>query len=173
MPQKALARVGRVLGLLLLRELDASTLTQLQPFSMALKDIDLELPEVEQLDALAVEYFEYFINPQRGFPLVQSLYEQGSYESAATAGIRKISTSLGLELDSELARGAPPDHLGAELLLWAEIQEVDPVAAKEFSERHLGWALSILPKLEAQGFYGQLGEACREFIEILLETPEA
>lgn len=169
MQDDGLAAVARLLGLLLLRELDSKTLAELErpPVQNALREAGLELPEASELEDLAAEYFEYFVNPQKSKPLVQSICESGSYEGDAARGVREVATAAGLELEEAHLRGAPVDHLAVELFLWSELRVRDAEAAQEFARRHLLWAVPVLRHGERAGFYAAICKAAADFIAVL------
>ena len=172
--------VARLLGRLLVREIDDSLAKQLstaaiteafRELGMNLSTLSAGVSERAELDELAAEYFDVIIHPKDHAPLVQSLFETGRYEADAAASVRKIAAAAGLELDFDLARGAPPDHLGVQLLLWSELAERSSAAA-EFAERHLAWAIRPLRLTAARGgFYGELASVVAKFIHEVLDTP--
>ena len=166
---KELAGVGRLLGLILLRELDRETLTALEdpPLAAGLEAMGIELPCESLLEELAAEYFQYFISPEKGTPLVQSLHQGGSYEGTAAVEVRKVAKAAGVELSEDHLRGAPIDHLAVELFLWSELVERDEAAAAEFAKRHLSWGLGPLNRGEREGFYRSVGGVTASFIEMI------
>lgn len=160
-----MAQVARLFGRLLLRELDAQGWQELSrpELGEALAALGILLPsgqpEVE-LERLAVEFFEAFIQPESGGPLVQSLWTEGSYEGEAAVALRKLGEAAGLEQDREAARGAAPDHLGCILLLWAKTQETRPDVAARLERDHLAWATRPLGQLaRGEGFYAAVARA--------------
>ena len=165
-----LVPVARLFGLLLGRELDATTEEALRDPAIAasLGELGLTLPEELDRDELAAEFFEEFISPQSGTPLVQSIAEGGSYEGDAAAGVRSIAEAAGLEWNRESLRGAPVDHLSTALFLWSELVPRDESVAREFAERHLSWAPAVLRRSASERFYGRCRHICADFVELLL-----
>ncbi|MEM7168002.1 MAG: molecular chaperone TorD family protein [Planctomycetota bacterium] len=170
MRQDELAAVARLLGLLLLREIDGATLEQLRHPAVlkALESAGLEPPTDGALEELAAQYFEYFVNPQLGRPLVQSICESGSYEGDAARGVREVAAAANLELDNEHLRGAPVDHLAVQLFLWSELQERDQEAAQEFGRRHLQWAIPVLQHDKRSGYYANVCAATADFLQVVM-----
>lgn len=173
---RSLVAVAGLLGRLLIREVDEDLAAYLLESDArdCLLALGLDVARLQRgnLEELAADYFEAVVNPQDHPPLVQSLCEDGRYESAAAAAVRQIAEAAGLELDRGLARGAPPDHLGVELLLWAELAERSP-DAREFVRRHLLWAREPLQAMAARGgFYGGVAAVVARFIGLAadLET---
>jgi len=165
----ALGAVSTLLGHLLLKECDAELVAEFERRGLRpqMAALDLELPAAgdgEALEDLAAEYFQTFLNPSDGFPLVQSLVEEGYYDGAAWQGLRETAKAAGVDYDVGAASGAPMDHLGSELLLWAELAGRDIEAANEFRSRHLLWALAPLQDIPAEGFYGALAACVCQFI---------
>ena len=167
----ALASAARLFGRLTIGKIDAEYAEDLwEPERRdALEQLGLELPSRTEgdLTRLAAEYFEAFVDPQSQPPLVQSVCEEGRYDGAATESVRNIATAMGVEFDDETARCAPPDQLGAALLLWAELVE-DRSVAREFAARHLIWALPHLERRSTgEGFYSRLAGVIAEFIAVI------
>lgn len=186
-PQRALARL---FGRLLLRELDAATYAELaQPeLRTALGEASIELPadssgdpgqaSPELLDELAAQYFETFVQPREGGPLVQSLWTDGWYEGDAAVTVSKLAQAARFDFDRGAARGAPRDHLGSILLLWAATDEAareHPTIAEVASRlraEHLSWACEPLARIAAgQGFYAGLAGATATLIAGDLARP--
>ena len=174
--QQALVATARLLGRLLLREVDGKLRDELlQPeITSPLKEFGFEvgvLREKGSLDNLAVEYFEEMVHPQQGGPLVQSLWTTGTYESDSAVAVRKLAEAVGAVFDPQAARGAAQDHLGSLLLLWAETRIRLPEVADRLEQEHLAWALPALARLgERPGFYGQLGRLVEKFVGGILAT---
>lgn len=171
---EALRATARLFGRLFLFELDEDTRVQLvEPeFAAALGQVGISVAPLEApdaLDALAVEFFEAFVQPQEGGPPVQSLWTEGSYEGDAAASVRRLAEAVGVEFDRAAARGAPHDHLGCLLLLWAETREARPDVAERLEAEHLAWARAPLGRLAAgQGFYADVSRATLAWLEELL-----
>lgn len=168
---RQLSAVGRLLGRLVVREIDQDLLAELSVPALkeSLDGLGLDVPSPTSLDHLAAEFFETVLHPKNHPPLVQSVCEEGRYEGTTTDSVRTIAEQAGVDLDSDLARGAPPDQLGVELLLWAELVERSNSSA-EFAERHLAWAQHPLERIAtADGFYGRLAEVVRGFVEVITE----
>jgi TorA maturation chaperone TorD len=160
----ALAPAARLLGRLLVRELDAATLDELAapPVAAALAELGIAAPcsaRRDELDELAHRWFTLFLQPAGAPPLVQSLWQEDRYEGEAAAGVRAIAAAAAREL-APGARGAPPDHLGAILLLWGELADERPELAARLSRDHLAWAETALrgPGRDL-GFYGAVARA--------------
>lgn len=188
MSSAELRATARLLARLLLREVDADLVASLgEPETRdALAALGLALPAAsddaagDALDQLAAEYFAHFVNPAGAPPPVQSLAEGGTYEGDAATGVRQVAEAAGVSFDAEEARGAPPDHLGCELLLWDELAGRDPAAAAEFARRHLAWAPSHLRGRagaagpSTDGFYDRLASVTADFVdEVLTESNAA
>ncbi len=177
---RALAATARLFGRLLVRELDAPLLAELREpgLAHALRDIGVRLPDASAevstgagdaalLDALAAEYFEMFVSPTEGAPLVQSLHQGGVYEGPPAAGARRLAEAAGVTLDADAARGAPADHLGCLLQLWARVAQRSPSEAGTIANTYLAWAAGPL-RLQASrrsGFYAELSAATADWIE--------
>ena len=170
-----LAAVARLFGRLLLRELDEplrATLVE-EPLAGALSACGLDVGRLHgaDLDGLAAEYLERFVRPATGGPLVQSLWTQGTYEGDAAVAARKLAEAAALDFDKEAARGAPVDHLGSLLLLWATSLERQPEVARRIEEEHLAWAVAPLERLAGEdGFYGSLAGAVANLVRSLAGT---
>lgn len=166
-----LSAVSRLLGLLLLRELDEPTIRSLSTpdLEVCLADLGLDMPAADSLEELGAAYFDSFINPQKGTPLVQSLHEGGSYEGEAARGVRAVAEAASLQLEGEHLRGAPIDHLAVELFLWSELVERDTAAAAEFARRHLAWAGPILRR-ERSCYYSKVCHVVADFLEVVLRS---
>lgn len=165
----ALAPVARLLGRLLVRELDADTIVELrQPaLAAALDEVGLPVPELAAAEALATEYFERFLHPAAGLPPVQSLWQEGRYDGEPALAIRAIAAAAAYEL-APGARGAAPDHLGCILLLWADLVEVRPELARRLQRDHLSWVVRALAPVQAAGgFYGAVAVATTGFVGTL------
>ena len=162
--------VAKLFGRLLVREIDDELLHVLQSeeISSALAELGLDtsLLRAEKTDDLAAEFFACFVCPTDHPPLVQSLCQDGRYESNAAVSMKKIAESAGVELDTELARGAPIDQLGVQLLLWAELAERS-TSAEAFAKEHLAWAVKPLDQVAGgEGFYSGLSQVVKSFIEL-------
>lgn len=169
-----LAAVAELLAGLLLHELDGPRLAELQQeeLATALEALGLQVRGLDperDLDELAVEFLEAFVQPAEGGPLVQSLWTGGTYEGEPAVIVRKLAQVAGVEFDRAAARGAAHDHLGCILLLWAATQESAPEVAERLREEHLRWALPPLARLaRGKGFYPQLCACVARFIDELL-----
>ena len=167
----AWSAVAELLADLLLVELDAERLARLARLDdpavrTALEAVGVSLPgDAAQLEELAADYYAAFVQPEHGGPLVQSLWTSGTYEGESAAAIRRLATRAGLELDRTIARGAPPDHLGSILALWAATRVAQPQVADELERSHLTWALAPLGRV-GRGFYGDVARATSAFIEL-------
>ncbi|MCA8962286.1 MAG: molecular chaperone TorD family protein, partial [Planctomycetes bacterium] len=139
----------------------------------SLRELGLTLPGEDELEETAAEFFRRFLSPTDGFPLVQSLYEEGSYSGEACRSVAAVARAAGLEFDREDAHGAAADHLGCQLILWSRIVVRDDRAAAEFAQRHLAWAPPVLRRCaDAPGtggsFYASLASSTADFITLLL-----
>ena len=171
---EALEPVVRLFARLLLAELDAETAQALvqPPMRDALRELGIEPPDPDgsALEVLAAEYFESLLQPASGVPLIQSLVQEGRHVGGADASLRLIAAAAGLTYDQRAARGTPIDHLGSQLLLFAEFLPRDVAAALELARRHLAWAPSVLRIPVRSVFYGQVRRAVADLIESCL-TP--
>jgi TorA maturation chaperone TorD len=167
----ALAPAARLLGRLLVRELDAATVAELaQPeIAAALAELGIALPTPDQLDALAHEYFTLLLHPTEGRPPVQSLWLQDRYDGDAAASVRTIARAAAREL-APGARSAPPDHLGCVLLLWAELVDERPELAAHLARDHFAWSERALHALaETPTFYGAVARGAIAFVRAVRE----
>jgi len=163
-----LAAAARLFGRVLLRELDASTLSELRApdVAAALAALEVPVPRDDALPTLAQRYFELFLHPDGTLPPVQSLWHNGQYDADPAAGVRRIAEAANLQMTTS-ARGAAPDHLGSVMMLWAELQTARPELAKMLVEHHLSWAdLALQHALADDGFYGAI---CRAAVSFLRE----
>ena len=156
-----LAAAARLFGRLLLRELDAASLNELRApaIAQALAALDVTAPDEAQLPELDARFFELFLHPDGALPPVQSLWRDGQYDGDAAVGVRALAKAAALE-PAAGARGAPPDHLGCILLLWAETATTRTDVADAIAQHHLAWAeLALQHTLRDDGFYGQVARA--------------
>jgi len=175
-----LATTGALLGLLWLREVDAELLDSIATPELRaeLATLGLELPasgDVAALDEFAAAYFAAIIHPEDRPPPVHSLIVEGKFEGVASKGIRQIADALGADFDRTASRGAPVDHLGAELTLWSELEERSPASAPAFAQEFLGWAPAWCRQHAPNipGFYGRLFGLTAEFIDVILDGDRA
>jgi TorA maturation chaperone TorD len=172
----ALEQVARLFGQLLLHELSADDLERLREPEVleALAAVGVDVPPADTpLDELAAEFFDTLLRPEHG-PPVQSLWSGGSYEGDSAAMIRKLAEAAALDFDKSAARGAPLDHIGSILLLWAEARERAPEVAERLQEDHLAWSLAPLRRSgSGDGFYAQLARSVSAFVEDLAAGPRA
>ncbi|MCB9876832.1 MAG: molecular chaperone TorD family protein [Planctomycetes bacterium] len=164
-----LTAAARLFGRLLLRELDAETVRELQhpEVTAALRALGVEPPAEQDLPALAADYFACLLQPEGAPPPVHSLWRDGRYHGEPAIAVQRIARAGGLEL-SAIARNAAPDHLGCILLLWAELAESHAELARLLVEQHLAWAAPALaPAVRAGGFYGAVGGAALQLIDVL------
>lgn len=168
-----LAAVGDLLARLLLFELDREEIVRLrQPErAAALAAVGLALPEGEPetlAEGLAADYFDRFIGGPRGRPLVLSLWEEGRYDAAAAAELRRLTEELGFEFSADSARGAPPDHLGSILLLHGELLRRGFPELSAFRRRFLAWAPAALGSSgRGPGFYDKLLGCTLDYLDLL------
>ncbi len=164
-PEEAIALAGaaRFFGDLLVVELDAHRLEALQgPEAAALLGpLGLTAPEGTGegvLDELGAQFHAALLRPDGGgAPPIASLWTEGRYEGAIAGRIRTLAESAALEFDKALTRGAPVDHLGSILHLWAASVERAPWVADEIAEQHLTWIDPCLVQMAAvDGFYGEV-----------------
>lgn len=159
--------VARLLGRLLLRELDEAALAELGVPEVrdALRGVGIELPEAGELEELAAQYFALFVQPQDSAPPVQSLWAEGAYEGESARSVRALAEAAGLEFDREAARSAPVDHLGSILWLWAEARTARPEVAARLEQQHFDWAAQPLARAAREGgFYGAVCAATADFM---------
>lgn len=163
---QALAGAARLFGDLLLVELDDARLDALADPARAelLAELGVDVPEgrgTEAVDELAADYHAAFLRPEGGgAPPIASLWTEGRFEGDIARRVRALGESAALEFGEEAARGAPRDHLGVLLHLWAASIERAPWVADEIAEQHLNWADAPLRKVtDGGGFYGQVAAA--------------
>lgn len=157
----------RLFGRLFLREVDAPLLQTLQqPDIVAgMKDLGVEIPAdpdtATLLEQLSTEYCDSFLIGPHQIPLVQSIHEHSTYEARSSQALRELAAEADLELDDDLARNVPVDHLGSILLLWAELVEDGWTEGHQhITEHHLNWAVPPLQQLsQRDGFYPELAQA--------------
>lgn len=168
-----MAAVAELMASLLLREVDADLLGELAETGADehLRGLGLDLPspdDAQALDDLAAAYFETWVQPSDGFPPVQSLAEGSTFEGPPAAAMRAIAEAAGVTFEPAAARGAPVDHLGAQLALWAHVHRRDREASREFASRHLRWAKPhLLRHGGEESFYGRLALMTASFIDSL------
>lgn len=157
----SLATAARLFGRLLVRELDAATLAELQApdIAEALTSLGIKLPLEQQVVELGNRYFDLFLHPEGALPPVQSLWRDGQYDGDHAVGVRKIAEAANLELATG-ARSAAPDHIGCILLLWAELDGERPELATLLTTHHMAWAeLALQHAVTDEGFYGAVSRA--------------
>ena len=168
----AMVETARFLGRLLLHEVNEELRgAMVQPdLASALAEMGIDVSDLPSTDELAAEFMETFIHPPEGGPPVQSLWQYGTYEGDCAVTIRKLAEVAGVEFDRAMARGAPNDHLGCILLLWASVRSHAPEVAERLEEEHMAWALGPLGKIaERESFYGAVSRATGSFIRELSE----
>lgn len=164
-----LAQAARLFGRLLLREPDAVSLGELRQPAIrdALAALDVAVPDDEQLEELSARYFELFLHPDGAQPPIQSLWHDGQYEGDAAASVRELAKAAALE-QAPGARGAPPDHLGCILLLWAELATTRTELADALARHHLAWSdLALQHAARDPGFYGAVSRATLSLVREL------
>jgi TorA maturation chaperone TorD len=130
----------------------------------ALAEFDLVPPPASALPDLAARWFELFLQPGTVLPPVQSLWQEGRYDGAATVAVRQLAAAAGLQWGAT-ARGAPPDHLGCLLLLWAELVVLAPPLAAQLVQQHLDFAPAALREAARDaGFHGAVARAVLAFV---------
>ncbi|MFK7741513.1 MAG: molecular chaperone [Planctomycetota bacterium] len=174
---ETLAATARLFGRLLVRELDAQTLEELQQSDVrnALAEVGIDVPQAEQLDELAHDWLSCFLHPESMTPPVHSLYRHGSYDGDAAAAVRGIASTAGLE-QAAGARNAAPDHIGSILVLWAELTEQRPDLARLLAEQHTEWAEAALQPAIAEpdrAFYASVARATCELLPAIREHSSA
>lgn len=174
---ESLAAAASLFGDLLLAELDAARLGVLREpeRAAALVALGVEVPTgegEELLDELAAEFHGAFLRPaDGGAPPVGSLWTEGRYEGQLAARIRELGEAAAAEFGNEAARGAPVDHLGSVLHLWALASSRAPWVADELAGQHLAWAAAPLAQAARRGgFYGQVASACGRLVACIGET---
>jgi TorA maturation chaperone TorD len=169
MSDASLAPAARLFGRLFVRELDRNTLEELRAPAVheALSAFGIEVPDESELEALAERYCALFLYPADAPPPVQSLWQHGQFDGDAAQSVREIAAAAGRELAAG-ARGAPPDHAGCILLLWADlVGEQDELAARLVRD-HLGWIREALrPVTGEAGFYGAVARGAVALVEEL------
>ena len=95
------------------------------------------------VEQLAVEFHRTSLAPDRGgAPLVASLWTEGRYEGSQAARIRDLAAAASVEFHREVVRGAPIDHLGVILHLWA-------ATAHRRWRPSPGWPSAATPRVQA------------------------
>ncbi|MEL6428210.1 MAG: molecular chaperone TorD family protein [Planctomycetota bacterium] len=149
----------------MLVELDEARLARLaEPdVAAALAAVGVEVPDPASadLDELAAEFHGAFLQPTSGgAPPVASLWTEGRFEGDAAARVRELAKSAAVDFDGVEARGAPIDHVGSLLHLWAATVERAPWVAEELAGVHIA---AVAPALErvasTPDFYGQVAQA--------------
>lgn len=166
----ALEAAARLFAELLLCEVDAARLAELrQPeVATALAAVGVDVTGDVDLDELAAEYFETFVNPNKGAPPVASLWTSGEYEADAARALRELAKAAALDFDRDAARGAPVDHLGSILLLWCSARERAPEVADRIARDHLAWVdRALAPVRGRAGFYGAVTSATAACVEAI------
>ena len=168
---------ARLLGRLLVRELDGATLDELSAPEVAplVESIGIPLPAASELDELAHQWLAAFLHPQGGSPPVHSLYRDGGYQGDPAAAVRRIGEAAGLEI-APGARNAPVDHIGCILLLWSETALDRPELADILVQEHLDWATHALSPTAggaADSFYPCVARTTLAFIRQLLDRQES
>ncbi|QDV08813.1 Chaperone protein TorD [Planctomycetes bacterium Poly30] len=175
----SLAGAARLFGDLLLHELTPESLRALREPgpSELLRSVGVDVPvgadaTPEFLDELAAQYHAALLAPTGGgAPPVASLWIEGRYEGHIVARIRELAKSAALDFGPEAARGAPVDHLGALLHLWAASVERAPWVSDELAKEHLGWTNAPLAQMEKRGgFYGSVATATADLVRLLRST---
>lgn len=172
---RALAPAARLLARLLLKELDAATLAELArpELAAALAELGLALPAETELAELGAEYCAAFLHPNDALPPIRSLWSEGRYDGDAAQAVRALARASGRVLAAG-ARGAPPDHLGCLLALWADLAEEEPEFAAQLAREHLAFAPRALAHLARRtGFYGALAAATGALVGLILADESA
>ena len=118
------------------------------------------------------EYHAALLAPTGGgAPPVASLWSEGRFEGQVVARLRTLAESAALDFGSEAARGAPVDHLGVLLHLWAVCVERAPWVSNELATDHLAWAEAPLRRMARRGgFYGSVAAATSQLVVVLQGT---
>lgn len=177
-----LVGAARLFGDLLLTELTPDSLRALQEPAAreALTFLGVDVPTEENppaafFDELAAEYHAALLAPTGGgAPPVASLWMEGRFEGQIVARLRTLAESAALNFGSHAARGAPVDHLGVLLHLWAASVERAPWVSNELASDHLAWAQAPLHQMAQRGgFYGSVALAASALVAVLRETQVA
>lgn len=170
----ALAGAARLFGDLLLRELDGDSVAALrEPAALGLlEQLGVDVPDATgpaMLDELAAEYHATFLAPTGGgAPPVASLWTEGRFEGDVAARVRQLAEAAALDFGRDAARGAPVDHLGVLLHLWAACHDRSPWVSEEIARDHLAWAEAPLGQAAKRGgFYGNVAEATQRLVRVL------
>lgn len=168
----ARVRTAELFATLLLHEVDARLIRSLDASGAlaVLSEMGLRFPAPDDaagIEQLACDYFEAIVKPMKGAPPVQSLHEGDTFDGEAARSMKQIAEAAGVRLDPDGARGAPIDHLGCQLALWAHLETRDPIAAEILAARHLRWALPALERARGKSFYGTVLGHCAEFLATL------
>ena len=176
---------ARLFGDLLLAELTPESLRALQePEALAaLTALGVAVPEevdppLELFDELAAEYHAALLAPTGGgAPPVASLWIEGRFEGQIVSRLRTLAESAALNFGSEAARGAPVDHLGVLLHLWAACVDRAPWVSNEIGAEHLAWCDAPLRQMSQRGagqgggaFYASVARAVMELVSVLQTT---
>ena len=157
----------------MLVELDDTRLTRLSEpdVAAALNAVGVVVPDPASadLDELAADFHAAFLQPTGGgAPPVASLWTEGRFEGNAAARLRELAKSAAVDFDSEEARGAPIDHVGSMLHLWAATHERATWVADELASVHLAAVAPALTQaVSAEGFYGSVAQAVLELNAVL------
>ena len=174
-----LVGAAKLFGDLLLTELTPDTLRALQEpeARAALTALGVQVPVDENppeafFDELAAEYHASLLAPTGGgAPPVASLWTEGRFEGQTVARLRTLAESAALEFGSEAARGAPVDHLGVLLHLWASCVDRAPWVSNELAADHLAWTEAPLRQMaKRENFYGSVATAASELVTVIRAT---
>ncbi|MEL6716939.1 MAG: molecular chaperone TorD family protein, partial [Planctomycetota bacterium] len=129
----------------------------------ALAAVGVEVPDPASadLDELAADFHGAFLQPTSGgAPPVASLWTEGRFEGDASARVRELAKSAAVDFDGAEARGAPIDHVGSLLHLWAATVERAPWVAEELAGVHIAAVAPALQRVASTpDFYGQVARA--------------
>jgi TorA maturation chaperone TorD len=145
----SLRALADLCGRLLLREANAADLELLRrpdveaAFSALGVDVPHGATEIV-LERLAGEYFQAFARPEAGAPPVASHWRERQAGGDSAAAARRAAMAAGLEFDRAVVRGAPVDHLGHLMVLWARADESAPEVAELLRREHLAWGIDAL-----------------------------
>lgn len=177
---EALCTAARLFGDLLLTELDEHRLAWLRLPEVGghLAHLGVDLPGDDTgVDELASQFHRAFLAPDRGgAPLVASLWTEGRYEGSQAARIRDLAAAASVQFHRQAVRGAPVDHLGVVLHLWAATATRAPRVADDLAATHLSWSEAPLARLggeESFGFYASVARATQDLVKLLRRTSVA
>lgn len=152
-----LAAVIRFLGNIWLREIELSTLQDLNRPSIraAIEALGATVPnqiDAKNVEELAVDYCQLLIGPKQHIPPIQSVWQEQRFHGDAIPSMHRYFELLP---SYHPRQGAMVDHIGVQLDFLGSLCEIDgnkPIseAVDRFFADHLKWSLPIFQKIERQ-----------------------